>query len=208
MLKILAESMTGLMKLNKDKTDTDYRGQAFVLPPKKIPLFIRIGTWFAEKKTRKHMIVPRILAWYPKAALSSGVLEAFITHHDKQVSDRLLQLIRFQVSVLIGCPFCMDMNRDEFEKNVIKINEINAIEQHADLNTVPSFSKKEMLALSYAKMLTATPVQIDQNIMNGLKESFTEREIVILTTTISQVNYWARMIKGFGVPVACSISLS
>ena len=196
--------MTGLMKQNKKQAyvaDT----RASILPPKKMPLFIRLGVWFAERKTRKQMLVPRLLAWYPKAALGSGVLEALITHQDKQISDRLLQLIRLQVSILIGCPFCVDMNRCESEKNNITLNEFVAIEQHADLFMIALFSKREAVALAYAKMLTRTPIDINENIVSMLKEEFSEREIVILTTTVSQVNYWARMIKGFGIPVACPL---
>ena len=196
--------MTGPMKQNKEQAYI-VTTQTFIPPPDKIPLFIRLGVWLAERKTRKQMLVPRILAWYPKAALSSGVLEALITHQDKQISDRLLQLIRLQVSVLIGCPFCIDMNRREYEKNAITEHELGAIEQQTDLFSVVFFSKREAVAIEYAKMLTQTPVQTNDNIVSILKQEFSEREIVILTTTISQVNYWARMIKGFGVPVACPL---
>ena len=71
------------MKQNKEQAYI-VTTQTFIPPPDKIPLFIRLGVWLAERKTRKQMLVPRILAWYPKAALSSGVLEALITHQDKQ----------------------------------------------------------------------------------------------------------------------------
>ncbi|MFO7624619.1 MAG: hypothetical protein R6V73_09730 [Anaerolineales bacterium] len=36
--------------------------------------------------------------------------------------------------------------------------------------------------------------------MSKLKESFSEREIVILATTAAQVNYWTRLIQALGCP--------
>ena len=35
-----------------------------------------------------------------------------------------------------------------------------------------------------------------------IKSEFTEREIVILSSTVAQVNYWGRMIKALGAPSA------
>ena len=35
-----------------------------------------------------------------------------------------------------------------------------------------------------------------------LRQVFTDRELVVLATTIAQVNYWARFNHGLGVPAA------
>jgi alkylhydroperoxidase family enzyme len=36
----------------------------------------------------------------------------------------------------------------------------------------------------------------------ALKEHFSAREIVVLATTIAQVNFWSRFNQGLGVPAA------
>lgn len=178
----------------------------YIEPPLKLPLFFRIVAWFTEKKTKKQMLVPRILSWYPKAAISSGIFESLITHKDKQISARLLQMIRLQVSITIGCPFCIDMNQSNCEKNGITEHELDAM-QNGDFAEVNSFSQREIIALNLVLAMTRTPVQIIDSEMLVAKEQFSEREIVIITTTIAQVNYWARLIKGLGVPVACPLNL-
>ena len=43
-----------------------------------------------------------------------------------------------------------------------------------------------------------------------MKEIFSEREFVVISSTIAQVNFWTRIIQGIGVPPAgfsenCSI---
>ena len=68
------------------------------------------------------------------------------------------------------------------------------------LDSVKSFSKKERIAIAYVKSMSRTPVSFQASFVNELKEIFNEREIVIIATTIAQVNYWARLIQSLGIP--------
>ena len=70
---------------------------AYIKPPKKISFFLRLPMWIAKKKVKKDLLLPKILAWNPKTAISSGIMEALITHDDKEVPKRLLKLIRIQI---------------------------------------------------------------------------------------------------------------
>jgi len=45
-------------------------------------------------------------------------------------------------------------------------------------------------------------VDITAEFMEKVTSEFTEREIVILSSTAAQVNYWARMLIALGVPPA------
>lgn len=177
---------------------------AFIHQPKKLPRFIRFSKWVAERQTKKEMEILGVLSWYPEA-ISSSMLEAFITHKDKDITSRMLQLIRLQVSILIGCPFCIDMNKNNYEKNGITNEELDALQVEGDIPLLTSFSDKEVCALTYTRVITRTPIMNEEVAMERMKELFSEREIVIICTTISQVNDWARMMKGFGIPVACLI---
>ncbi|MCW8966251.1 MAG: carboxymuconolactone decarboxylase family protein, partial [Candidatus Pacearchaeota archaeon] len=71
---------------------------AFINPPKKISFFLKIGIWIAQKITKKEVLPAKLLAWYPKAALGSGILESLVAHKDKTISKRMLKLIRMQTS--------------------------------------------------------------------------------------------------------------
>lgn len=176
------------------------RKRAFIRPPKKIPLYLRIGLTISKKVTKKDLLAPKLLAWYPKVAISSGILELMVAHGRKDLNERLLKLIRVQASVSVACPFCIDMNSYDYSKCGISDEEMLDIIAGVDLERIASFSKRERLAIEYARLISQTPVSISKEFMEDMKSSFTEREIVIISSTAAQVNYWARMLKGLGVP--------
>lgn len=186
--------------------------EAYFDPPKKLPWYIRWGNKIARKKTGKDLLQGKILAWFPKAALSSGFMEKWVAHGPKDMPERLLKLIRMTVSYITHCPFCIDMNSYEFEAFQITEAEIHALSEKIPISQVTSFSPRERLAIEYAQILTHTPVQMSQEFFDKLSAKFNEREMVILATTIAQVNYWTRFSQGVGITPAgflteCSLDL-
>ena len=184
---------------NKDNFFKDY-DKAYVQPPKKLPLFIRLGAFISKKVVKKDLMIPKILAWYPKTAFSSGILESLVAHDDKEINKRLLKIIRVQVSIMAACPFCIDINSFEYEEAGLTRDEIDALKNH-DYN-YHSFSEQEKVIIEYVHCVTSTPVIISEELVNKLHNHFSERGIVIIASTIAQVNYWARLIRGLGIPVA------
>lgn len=184
---------------NKDNFFKDF-DKAYIEPPKKLPLFIRLGAWISKKVVKKDVMIPKLLAWYPKTAISSGIMESLVAHDDKEINKRILKIIRVQVSVMIACPFCIDMNAFEFDKAGLTIDEVNAI-RNGDYK-FHSFSEKEQLVMEYVNIVTKTPVIIPEETVANLHKQFSERGIVIIASTIAQVNYWARLIRSLGIPVA------
>jgi alkylhydroperoxidase family enzyme len=176
--------------------------EAFIDPPKKIPLFIGAGIWISRKITGKDLLPGKLLAWFPKAAIGSGLLESLIAKENVDMDGRLLKLVRIQVSFTVSCAFCIDMNSFDYDKMSITDNEIVSLQNGLDIDSVSTFSQKEKLALRYALLITQTPAIFPPDFVRQLKEAFSEREIVILATTAAQVNYWARLIHALGVPPA------
>lgn len=170
--------------------------------PKHIPLLLKLGIRIAERKTGKRMEPTRVLAWYPKAAVGSGVLESLVAHEEPGISRRLLQLVRMQVSILVNCSFCIDMNSDGYEQHQITREEIEGLQDLRPITDISTFSREERIALQYAKELTTTPLPGNDDTISLMKECFDERQFVVLATTAAQVNYWARLIKGLGIPPA------
>ena len=176
--------------------------QAFIHPPKRIPLLLRIGIWFSERVTGKVMLPPRILSWYPKAAIGSGVMEALVAHADGCMDARMLKLIRMTASVTTACPFCIDMNSHEYRHYGITDEEAASLRGDADEERVATFSERERLAIAYTRLISSTPLKFHPEIVDKVKAAFTEREFVILASTAAQVNYWARLIQALGIPPA------
>ena len=184
--------------------------KAYINPPERMPLLLRLGTWIAERRTGKPMLTARILAWYPKAAVGAGVMESLVAHEDGAATVRLLKLLRMQVSFMASCPFCIDMNSAEYTSLRITHSEIEALQGLRDIDTLDSLSREEKLALRYARALTETPITVDSGLLQDVLTTFSERELVVIVSTIAQVNFWTRLIQGIGVPPAgfseaCSI---
>ena len=184
---------------------------AFINPPKKIPLFLKLGIWISKRVTGKDLLPPKLLSWYPKAAIGSGVLESLVAHGSKDLDSRILKIVRIQCSLLVSCPFCIDMNSFEYEKDNITLEELAVLQGKLDLDQVATFSDREKLAIDYSKGISSTPVSFSPTLIQEIKDHFSEREIVILATTSAQVNYWARVLVALGVPPAgfsenCKIS--
>ncbi len=175
---------------------------AFIEPPQRISPLLRLGIWIAERVTGRVMLPARILAWYPKAALGSGVMEGLVAHHDGDIDERMLKLVRMAASYAAACPFCIDMNSHERESVGISADEMLAVRGQLALELVPSFSARERLAVQYARLVSQTPLKFHPDFIEQIKTHFNEREMVILASTAAQVNYWARLIQSLGIPPA------
>lgn len=154
----------------------------------------------SEKITGRMMLPPRILAWYPKAAIGSGIMEALVAHEDGRMDQRMLKLIRMTASYAVACPFCVDMNSYEYRKYGISDEEAEAL--RGDPEKLGSFSEREKLAIAYTRLISETPLKFRPEMVEKVKAAFSEREFVILVSTAAQVNFWARLIQALGIPPA------
>ncbi len=169
---------------------------AYIAPPSRMPFYLRWGLRIAQRRTGTELLPAQLLAWYPKAAIGSALLESLIAHDDGRLTERTLKLVRMAVSFAVSCPFCVGLNSEGWEK-LMTADEREAVQGLRDLD---DFTEVERLAIEYARRASETPLNFDAGFGNRLNETFTEREIVVLATTAAQVNYWARVIQGLGCP--------
>jgi alkylhydroperoxidase family enzyme len=172
---------------------------AFIAPPARIPAYLRFGLWIVRRRTGVDLLPPRLLAWYPRAAISSAILEALVAHRDGALTERILTMVRMAVSFTASCPFCIGMNSEGWEK-LLTADELSALQGLRAVETVPTFSGRERLAIEYARLASSTPLAFTAEFGQRLSATFSEREVVVLATTSAQVNYWARLIQAMGCP--------
>jgi alkylhydroperoxidase family enzyme len=172
---------------------------AYIKEPERINIFSRIIIRVIEKYMGAKLEIARLLLWYPKAALSSVLLESLITFNDKEVNKRLLKLIRMQVSITSSCAFCIDMNCSDYKTHNISLQEIESLQGKIELENISTFSEREKAALKYARELTLTAGDIQSETILKLKNEFSERAILIIASTIAQVNYWTKLMHGLGI---------
>jgi len=182
----------------------------FINPPETRNPLMKLLIWIGDKAAGKKMMPARILSWYPKALINSGIFESLIAHNDRLIGKRILKLVRMSVSFTVSCPFCIDMNSSDFKKMKITEEEIEALQGIKDLDDVVTLDEREKTAIRYSKAICSTPITFDEELINKLKSIFSEREIVIIAYTAAQVNYWTRLIQSFGISPAgfntnCSI---
>lgn len=175
---------------------------AFISPPKRIPFFLRLGIWYAGRVTGRDLLPARLLAWYPRAAVGSGILEALVAHSEGRLNQRMLKLVRVAASLAAACPFCIDMNSYGAEQAGVLPEELDALRARQEVEQIPTLSPLERLAVRYARLISQTPLKFPADFVTELTAAFKEKEIVILASTAAQVNYWARLIQALGVPPA------
>lgn len=90
----------------------------------------------------------------------------------------------------------------QYERNGISELELQGLRGIVDLDLIPSLTERDKLVIDYTRMITQTPVEVSESFMERVKSKFSEKEIIIIVTTASQVNYWARLIRALGIPSA------
>lgn len=164
-----------------------------------IPKFIDKVISFAENRIGGTMEPARLLLWAPKSFISSMILEGLVAHKKGRVSPRLLKLVRIQVSLLVSCPFCIDMNSSKYRNYDITDEEIRAMQKLIPLKEVLSLTHAEKMTLYYIRGIVRTPIKQNPKVVNEMTKLFNEQELATIITTIAQVDYWTRVIQGFGI---------
>ncbi len=174
---------------------------AFIAPPARVPFVFRLALWIVRRRTGADLLPPRLLTWYPQAAVSSAAIEALIAHSDGRCTERMLKMVRMTVSFTASCPFCVGLNSEGWDE-LMTDEELRALQGHVELGAVVSFTAHERLAIEFARLVSQTPLAVPPEFGERLAAAFTEREVVVLASTAAQVNYWARLIQGLGCPPA------
>lgn len=176
---------------------------SLVAPPEHIALPHRLLLAYADHRAGKEMLPGRVLAWDPDISLGSGLLEQYIEDGAAHnMSDRLRTLVRMRVSYQVPSPFALDINSWFYKDFNITADEIEALRGLRKIEDVASFSPKEQLALRYAAAITATPVHLEQSLLDALRATFSAREIVAIAALSAKVNYWTRLLEALRVKPA------
>lgn len=172
-----------------------------VAPPERTPWLLRPMLWLVRRITGKDPLPGRLLAWFPKGAVGVGVFEALAAGAPGDLDGRSLASARIVASAVAGCPFCLDMNAATWARAGLTAAELTSlVELRRD--EWQALGARPAMAARYAEALSVTPVVVSGALVEGLRATFTPRELVVLATTIAQVNFWSRFNQGLGVPSA------
>ncbi len=107
----------------------------------------------------------------------------------------VLELIRYRVSQINGCAFCVDMHYKEAKDKGETEIRLYSLSVWKDSYI---YSDKEKVVLDFTEALTnVSGNDIDDELYNSLTVYFSKNEIAILTLAIAQINSWTRLMKTF-----------
>lgn len=130
----------------------------------------------------------------------AGLYEALLhvqQYVDKSgLDNKLLELLRFRISQINSCAYCLDMHYKEAihaGEDPIRLISVSAWRE------TPYYSEAEQAALAFAEILTHMPAeQHSDDIHAALEKHFSKAEIAQLTLAVIQINSWNRLTRSFG----------
>ena len=133
---------------------------AYIAPPSRLPWYLRPFLWLGDKVAGKKLLPGRLLAWAPRVAFASGILETAAVKAEGNLTARILKLLRLQVSLSASCAFCFDMNAAGYDQAGLTPAEIQALQKLTPPQKIRSLSLAERAALQFAREVTATPIAL------------------------------------------------
>lgn len=120
---------------------------------------------------------------------SINALETYLSN--SLIDNRLLELLRYRVSQINNCVYCLDMHFKEAKadgETDLRLYSISAWRE------TDYYSEKERAALNLAERLTlVSQCAITDQDYDDLSIYFSKDEIADLTVAIAQINIWNRL---------------
>jgi AhpD family alkylhydroperoxidase len=131
------------------------------------------------------------------------------TQRSRRVEAHLKELAELKVAALVGCEWCLDIGAMIAARSGIPAEQIRELNRHRESE---HFSERERLVLDYAEAMTRTPVEVSDDLVDGLREFLDDAQLVELTSVIALENYRARFnwamgigAQGFADGAACPV---
>jgi AhpD family alkylhydroperoxidase len=139
-----------------------------------------------------------IYAHAPRLLLGYGMLEQSVASKPR-VDEHLRALVVLKSAVMQGCEFCQDISSHEARRASVSDEQLLELYRYRDSE---HFDEAERLVLDLAAGMTATPVQVGDELFAALRARFDERQLVELVNLIALENLRSRFNAAFGIGAA------
>ena len=120
------------------------------------------------------------------------------TVDDGGLDKELSELVKLRVSQMNGCAFCVQLHLNIARKLAVDEAKLGLVAAWRDAGV---FSPREKAALQWAERLTRLHgEEACEADTAGLSAHFDDREAVLLTITIGNINAWNRIARGLRFP--------
>jgi AhpD family alkylhydroperoxidase len=120
-------------------------------------------------------------------------LESYVKHCGLERS--LLELVKLRASQMNGCAFCIDMHTKDARLAGETEQRLYVLSAWRE---APFYSDRERAALEWTEAVTRiSPENVDDIVYQGVREHFSDKELVDLTLAIIAINGWNRLAISF-----------
>jgi AhpD family alkylhydroperoxidase len=174
--------------------------------PARIATFLARRQYGAEivESTGVYAQNPRLMYWF--IAFNRAV------EKPKRVPERLRELAVLKAATVVECEFCIDIG-SEYARRA-GLSEAQLLTLH-EAEASGMFDADELLVITYARAMSVTPTEVDDELIAALRERYGDRGILELTHLVAWENTRARTnaalgvgAGGFSAGKACAIAAS
>ena len=171
---------------------------------KKYPWWLAPFFWSQKKRYGKILKPGLLWARVPKLFAAVAALYGVLDRKRSPISPELRSLITVRVSQINHCAFCVDINGMVLAKRGGNEDKLHAL---ACWQGSVLFSETERAVLEYAEAMTYSDRQVSPELMNSVKQYFSDDEIVELTGLIAFQNLSSKFNAALDVPAEGFCSL-
>lgn len=116
-------------------------------------------------------------------------LEKYIA--ESGIEEKLIHLVKMRASQINGCAYCLDMHSIDARAAGETEQRLYTLDAWAE---TPFFTDRERAALAWTEAVTlVSQTDAPDDVYEGLKKHFSEKEIVDLTLILGMINLWNRL---------------
>jgi len=158
---------------------------------------VRRLTFASAKRMYGSRLEPSaVVAHHRPLLLGYGAVSLALDRFANRVAPRYKSLAMLRTSQLIGCEWCLDFGSKHAH---------DAGVPEADLRELSLWQQSERFdavdraVLEYAEAMTRTPVEVSDELVARLRETFDEPQLIELTLAISLENLYSRTNWALGI---------
>ena len=166
-------------------------------PLRQYPWYVRPFFW--NQRHKYGQLLKPALLWRrsPPAFLGVAVLYGALDRKRSPLEAVLRSLVIVRVSQINWCRFCVDINSATLAERAGSMAKVQALEQWRDSAV---FDERERAALEYAEAMTCTERRVTDELLQRLKQWFSDDALVELTALIAFQNMSSKFNSALDVP--------
>jgi AhpD family alkylhydroperoxidase len=165
---------------------------AFFFTKRKLARLTGLETAGMLEPLRMYAHIPKLLSAYGKLEQAESKLDI--------LSPRHRALAELKAATTVRCEYCIDLGSQIARRWGLTDEELLALSNDkADYRNAACFSAVDKLILEYATAMSRTPVEVTDQLFDGLRAHFDTPQLVGLTHVINLGNLRARFNIALGI---------